>query len=76
MPYLWKHIPCPALKIEYVRCAPCNTLGDERHYIYDCPEIERNDIEDIPDLQDLANYNKLQLLFRQISLAHKCTGSM
>ena len=46
----WRRIPRHDRK-----CAPCNTLGDERHYIYDCPEIERNDIEDIPDLKDLAN---------------------
>ena len=53
----WQRIPCHDRK-----CAPCNSLGDERHYIYDCPEIERNDIEDIPDLQDLANYSNIQLL--------------
>ena len=57
----WRRIPRHDRK-----CTPCNTLGDERHYIYDCPEIERNDIEDIPDLKDLANYSKLQLLMNNL----------
>ena len=53
----WRRIPRHDRK-----CTPCYTLGDERHCIYDCPEIERNDIEDIPDLKDLANYSKPQLI--------------
>ena len=28
-------------------CRTCKILGDEKHYIYDCPEIDRNQLHDI-----------------------------
>ena len=36
-------------------CPTCKVLGDERHYIYDCCEIGRNNLENIPALDKLAN---------------------
>ena len=57
----WRRIPRHDRK-----CSPCNTFGDARNYIDNCPEIERNDIEDIPNLHNLANYSKLQLLMKNL----------
>ena len=52
------------IKREDRLCSTCNTLGDERHFIYDCTDIDRTDLEDIPELHQLQNYEKLNLLLK------------
>mgnify|MGYP001195529472 CR=1 FL=1 len=47
-------------------CVTCNVLGDEEHYIYTCPEIDRTDLQDIPNLHELERYPKLQLLMERL----------
>ena len=54
------------LKREDRTCTSCNTLGDEEHYIYTCPEIDRNKLTDIPPLHELENYSKLSILMERI----------
>ena len=54
------------LKREERTCTSCNTLGDEEHYIYTCPQIDRNELTDIPPLHELENYNKLSILMVRI----------
>ena len=44
----------------------CNTLGDEEHYIYTCPEIDRTNLDDIPEFHELHNYDKLHLLMERL----------
>ena len=44
----------------------CYTVGDKKNYIILRPKIEKDDIEDIPDLNDLTNYSKLQLLIKKL----------
>ena len=55
----WKRIPR-----EQRLCPSCSTLGDECHYIYDCPDINRS--PDIPALHELSSYNKLEFLLDNI----------
>ena len=55
----WKRIPR-----EQRLCPSCSTLGDEYHYIYDCPDINRS--PDIPALHELSSYNKLEFLLDNI----------
>ena len=44
-------------------CNGCGVVGDERHYIYDCPTVNREELVDIPPaLKDLAAYDKLPIL--------------
>ena len=38
------------LKREDRTCSSCNTIGDEEHYIYTCPQIDRTQLNDIPAL--------------------------
>ena len=47
-------------------CTACNTLGDEEHYIYTCPEIDRTNLDDIPEFHELHNYDKLHLLMERL----------
>jgi hypothetical protein len=54
------------LKREERTCVSCETLGDEEHYIYTCPEIDRTDLTDIPPFHELEHYNKLYILIERI----------
>ena len=47
-------------------CPNCNTLGDERHYLYDCNEIDRANLDDIPELHQLSDYSKLKILMENL----------
>ena len=47
-------------------CTRCNVLGDESHYIYDCLDICRDDLNDIPDFCNLASYDKLHSLLQKL----------
>ena len=47
-------------------CQTCKVLGDERHYIYDCCEIDRTHLEDVPSLDKLSSYKKLHLLMESL----------
>ena len=49
-------------------CETCNTLGDEKHYIYHCPNIDRTNINDIPEFKELNKYNKLEQLIEKLKL--------
>ena len=48
-------------------CNVCGVVGDERHYIYDCPTINREDLNDIPELNELASYQKLPKLLKVLN---------
>ena len=50
------------LKRESRVCGVCKTVGDEKHYIYNCPSIDRRELTDIPSLDKLAEYEKLPIL--------------
>ena len=41
-------------------------MGDEKHYIYTCPDIDRTNLHDIPELHELAQYSKLKLLMERL----------
>ena len=43
-------------------CTKCNVIGDEVHYIYNCMDVNRGNLTDIPDLCNLSTYEKLNLL--------------
>ena len=47
-------------------CTNCNVLGDERHFLYDCNEIDRTNLSDIPELHQLSEYSKLKLLMENL----------
>ena len=47
-------------------CQTCKVVGDEPHYIYNCCEIDRTGLEDIPSLDNLPNYKKLHLLMERL----------
>ena len=47
-------------------CKACEVLGDESHCIYDCLEIPRNNLENIPSLCGLQSYDKLILLLDRL----------
>ena len=47
-------------------CTTCNSLGDERHFIYDCVNVDRSNLHDIPELNQLENYDKLNLLMENL----------
>ena len=44
----------------------CNILGDQKHIIYSCTEIDRTAIQDIPELHELENFGKLKLFMSRI----------
>jgi hypothetical protein len=48
-------------------CPTCNSLGDERHFIYDCTDVDRTNLGDIPELHQLENYGKLNLLMENLN---------
>ena len=44
-------------------CNECKVFGDKRHYIYDCPTIDRSQLSDLPSpLHKLADYEKTTYL--------------
>ena len=48
-------------------CNVCDVVGDERHYIYDCPTVDREQLVDLPPaLKDLATYIKLPILLNEL----------
>lgn len=57
----WRRIPR-----EERLCTACNTLGDEEHYIYTCPEIDRSNLDDIPELHELQHFSKLSTLIERL----------
>ena len=48
------------------KCVECNIMGDEKHFIYDCTEINRSNLQDIPQLHELEEYTKLELLIEKL----------
>ena len=54
------------IKREERLCTTCNSLGDERHYIYDCVDIDRTNLVDIPELNQLETYGRLNLLMENL----------
>ena len=58
----WKRIKNRELR----KCTTCNIMGDEKHYIYTCPDIDRTNLHDIPELHELAQYPKLKLLMERL----------
>ena len=49
-------------------CNVCQVVGDERHYIYDCPTVNREDLVDIPELNEIASYEKLPILLQVLKM--------
>ena len=49
-------------------CSNCGVLGDEKHFIYHCPTIDRSKCLDIPTLSELYSYDKLPDLLRALAL--------
>ena len=45
-------------------CNACKVVGDERHFIYDCPTVDREELVDLPELSELASYDKLPILLK------------
>ena len=43
-------------------CSSCNVIGDEKHYIYDCIEIDRTNLNHIPELDKLCDFIDLNTL--------------
>ena len=49
-------------------CNECKVFGDEKHYIYDCPTIDRRSLSDIPpSLDKLAEYEQLPTLLNLLT---------
>ncbi len=59
----WKR---PMKDREQRTCTTCNIMADEKHYIYTCPDIDRSNLQDIPELHELETYPKLQLLMERL----------
>ena len=50
-------------------CNDCKVFGDEKHYIYDCPTIDRSSLSNIPpSLDKLADYDQLPTLMNLLSV--------
>ena len=49
-------------------CNVCQVVGDERHYIYDCPTVNREELVDIPELNEIASYEKLPILLQVLKI--------
>ena len=47
-------------------CTTCEVIGDEVHYIYSCVNVKGEKLTDIPDLNDLSSYGKLNLLLQNL----------
>ena len=54
------------LKRDVRLCSVCKTVGDERHYIYTCPTIDRSELTDLPTMDKLAEYKKLPILLKSL----------
>ena len=48
-------------------CTTCNVLGDEEHYIYECEEVNRNGLLNIPPMSELTNYEQLPTLLNKLN---------
>ena len=53
-------------KREFRLCTVCDVPGDEKHFIYDCPSIDRVELSDIPALDKLLSYDKLPILLKAL----------
>ena len=40
-------------------CTACNIIRNEEHYIYTCPEVDRSNLDDIPNLKELRDFIKI-----------------
>ena len=49
-------------------CEVCKVVGDEKHYIYHCPNIDRSELMDLPSIDKLAEYKKLPILLNSLKL--------
>ena len=49
-------------------CSVCGTVGDEKHYIYSCPTVDRSELVDLPSIDKLAEYEKLPVLLNSLKL--------
>ena len=50
-------------------CNDCKVVEDEKHYIYDCPTIDRRNLADIPtSLDKLDEYDQLPTLLNALSM--------
>ena len=61
---------CGGIGLDYVMVRLCNdfkVLGDEKHYIYDCPTIDRSNFSDTPLLDKLGDYTQLPILINVLS---------
>ena len=47
-------------------CSYCRVLGDEEHYIYNCPTINRLGLTSIPSLDKLSTYQELPILLKAL----------
>ena len=54
------------LKRDVRLCSVCKTVGDERHFIYSCPTIDRSGLTDLPTMDKLAEYKKLPILLKSL----------
>ena len=54
------------LKRDVRLCSVCKTVGDEKHFIYSCPTIERSELTDLPPMEKLAEYEKLPILLKSL----------
>ena len=54
------------LKRDVRLCSVCKTVGDERHFIYSCPTIDRSELMDLPPMDKLAEYEKLPTLLKSL----------
>ena len=54
------------IKRESRICEVCKTMGDEKHFIYSCPTIDRTELTDLPTLDKLDRYEKLPALLNSL----------
>ena len=55
------------IKRENRLCSICNEIGDERHYLYRYPTINKDGLEDLPQrLEELATYRNLPILLDRL----------
>ena len=47
-------------------CAECQVLGDEEHFLYVCPQIQRNDLQLPGELADLWKHADVFKLFARL----------
>jgi hypothetical protein len=50
-------------------CNECKVVGDEKHFIYDCPTIDRSKLTNLPaSLDKLSAYEQLPTLLNNLSV--------